>query len=96
MAEKRLAKNSGVVWMNADHPHADKNGGPGWYEVLQDAEHEEVDFGNRKATILTNPVAKFGKKLEWRKDKPDPEGQPANSENNEGYFIYADSVEGSE
>lgn len=79
MTAKRVSKDVAVVYMN-DHPHAEKNGGAGFYEIFPDNENDH-----------STPKTKFGKKLEWVKDKADNEGEPANPENNEGHWVYAGS-----
>jgi hypothetical protein len=89
---KSIGKNTVVAYLNEDHPAA--NAGAGFYEVLQDNEHnQELDEnGDSKSVEITNTDVEFGEKLAWQKNNPDPEGEPANPENNEGKFVYASSL----
>lgn len=89
LAEKKLAKDSNVAWLNSDHPYATKHGGAGFYEVVEDQQHDvsESDSGDRVVAI--SGQVKYGKQLHWHKDTPDPEGEPMNHENNEGHFVYS-------
>lgn len=89
---KAVGKNAGVAYLPEDHPAADA--GAGFYEVLKDNEHnQELDEnGDSKNVEITNTDVEYGEKLAWMKNNPDPEGEPANPENNEGKFVYASSL----
>jgi hypothetical protein len=89
---KAVGKNAAVAYLPDGHPEA--SAGPGVYEVLQDNEHEaELDENGDSVNVkITNTDVKYGEKLAWQKLNPDPEGEPANPENNEGKWVYASSV----
>lgn len=83
MARKVKAGTAVAYW--PDKPSDDWPGGiswkgPGFYEVISEDDSDHTQ-------------AKFGQKLEFRLDKPNEAGQPADPENNEGHFVYADSVD---
>lgn len=87
MAAKRVPKDTNIAYMH-EQPGKDWSGkikwdGPGFYEVLSDDNDDHTQ-------------ANFGKKLEFRLNRENPEGQPPDPENNEGHFVYADSVENEE
>lgn len=78
MTPKKVNESQALAWLNGDHPEA--SDGPGFYELNADNDDDHTN-------------AKFGKKLAWVKSKADKEGEPADPENNKGYYVYADSVD---
>lgn len=89
---KKVSADADVAYLQADHPGA--TDGAGFYEVTKDNTHkaEYDDDGNSISVTFTNSEVKFGKRLEWVKNTPDKPGKPANADNNEGHYVYADSV----
>lgn len=84
MAEKRVAKSVSVAYLH-EQPGENWTGkvkwdGPGYYEVLTDDNNDHTQ-------------ASFGKRLEFRLDKQNEPGEVPDPENNEGHFVYADSVD---
>lgn len=89
---RTLSKNSSVAWLPEGHP--DASAGPGYYEVLKDNENDQElnENGDSINVTLTNTEVEYGERLVWQKNNPDPEGEPADPENNEGKFVYASSL----
>lgn len=81
---RKVKEGTAVAWLGKDHPEA--SSGEGFYEIVKDNEHE---LNENKHPVFTNTEVEYGRKLDWVKTNPDPEGEPANAENNEGHFVYA-------
>lgn len=83
MATKRVAASTPVAYVATDPgkewPGKIKWDGPGFYEVLTDDKDDHTQ-------------ADFGKKVVFQLDRPNKKRETPDPQNNEGHFVYADSV----
>jgi hypothetical protein len=83
LAAKRVTKDTPVAYFHEqpgeEWPGEIKWEGPGFYEVLAEDKNDHTQ-------------ANFGKKLEFRLNKQNTPGETPDPENNEGHFVYADSI----
>lgn len=77
---RKVSEKAAVAYLS-EKPGDDWSGsvswdGPGFYLVDYDDENDHTQ-------------ANFGKKVEFRLNTPNEEGQPPDPENNEGHWVYA-------